>query len=252
MKTIRTIATVILAAFMVLGPVAAYAAGATMTISTSSPTYSGSQAITITGTITPAPSIASNVVITTIGPMGAVDITSQPVNIGTGTFSYTFTAGGSAGWTSGTYTVNGTWGASGNTATKTTTFIYSAGPITGPTVTTTTTVTTTSISTTTVTTAVATVTIATVDAAMQSSISSLSSQVTSMQGVLNTISSGVTGLTTSLQNVAGNLQTVNNIGTQLTTLTNAVNNNQTYVLVVAALAAITLVLELAILVRKLS
>jgi hypothetical protein len=35
-------------------------------------------------------------------------------------------------------------------------------------------------------------------------------------------------------------------------MNNAINNNQTYVLVVAALAAITLVLELAILVRKLS
>jgi hypothetical protein len=55
-----------------------------------------------------------------------------------------------------------------------------------------------------------------------------------------------------LAGIASNISTVNGIGTQLTSLTNAVNNNQTYVLVVAALAAITLVLELAILVRKLS
>jgi len=43
-----------------------------------------------------------------------------------------------------------------------------------------------------------------------------------------------------------------NIGTQVTAATNAANTDQTYVLVVAALVAVTLVLELAILVRKLS
>lgn len=34
MKTIRTIATVLLAAFLILGPVAAFAAGETVTVST--------------------------------------------------------------------------------------------------------------------------------------------------------------------------------------------------------------------------
>jgi hypothetical protein len=62
----------------------------------------------------------------------------------------------------------------------------------------------------------------------------------------------VTALTSQITSISSNISQVNNIGGQLTTLTNAVNNNQTYVLVVAALAAITLVLELAILVRKLS
>jgi len=150
MKTIRTIATVLLAAFMVLGPLAASAAGATMTLTTDKPTYSGSQAITISGTISPTPSVASNVVLTTTGPMGAVDINSVPVSTSTGAFTYTYTAGGNAGWVSGTYTVNGTWGASGNTATTTTTFIYTAGQSGGGGSVITVTITTTSTSTTTI------------------------------------------------------------------------------------------------------
>src|SRR5271169_5973957 len=125
MKTNRTIATVILAAFLVLGPLAASGASA-MTITTNSQTYSGQADITISGTVTPTPTVASNVVVTTKGPMGAVDIGSTPVSTTTGAFSYSIVSGGNAAWVSGQYTVNGTWGASGNTATATTTFAYAA------------------------------------------------------------------------------------------------------------------------------
>jgi hypothetical protein len=83
----------------------------------------------------------------------------------------------------------------------------------------------------------------------------LQSVVSNTNGItssLNTISTGVTGLTTSLQNIAPNLSKLDAVAGAITSMQNAINNNQTYVLVVAALAAITLVLELAILVRKLS
>jgi hypothetical protein len=274
MKTIRTIATVILAAFLVLGPVAAFGATSTMTLSTNSASYSGMANITISGTISPAPTVASNVIITTVGTAGAVDIGSSPVATGTGAFSYTLVSGGNANWVSGTYTVNATWGAQGNTATKTTTFTYGGGSTGTTTVTITSTV-TSGVATTTITSsdAAALATITTDLAGLQSSlnilttsigtittalttvsnnVNALSGTLSSIQSAVNTANQGITGLTTTLAGIASNISTVNGIGTQLTSLTNAVNNNQTYVLVVAALAAITLVLELAILVRKLS
>jgi len=257
MKTIRTIATVILAAFLVLGPLAAFGASA-MTISTNVPPggYSGQADITISGTITPTPTVASNVIITTRGSMGAVDIGSTPVSTSTGAFTYTLVSGGNAAWVSGQYTVNGTWGAQGSTATATTTFAYTSNGIGGGVVT----VTVTSTSTTTTTIGVQTTTVTSTvpssDAAaltsIQGSLTSITATLGTITGTLNTISQAVTQLNTAFTGISGNISTLNNIGGQLTTLTNSVNNNQTYVLVVAALAAITLVLELAILVRKLS
>src|SRR5580658_589965 len=126
MKTIRAIATLLLAAFMVLGPLAAHAATSTMTLQTNAPTYSGQATIIITGTISPAPTIASSVVITTRGPVGAVDIGTAAVATGTGAFTYSLVSGGSATWVTGAFTVNGTWGAQGNTATMSASFLYSA------------------------------------------------------------------------------------------------------------------------------
>jgi len=252
MKTFRTIATVLLAAFLVLGPVVAFAAGETVTVSTNAGTYSGNATIQVTGTISPAPTAAgTDVVVTTTGPMGAVDTGEAPVAATSGAYSYVLVAG-SPQWVGGTYTVNATYGGPGGTGSATTTFQYSGGISSVTTTTVTTTVTTTSISTTTTTTAVSTITIATVDSAIESSISSMNSQLTTMTGLLNTISSGVSGITSTLSPLANNIATLGGLSGQLTTVTNDVNNNQTYVLVVAALAAITLVLELAILVRKLS
>ena len=73
-----------------------------------------------------------------------------------------------------------------------------------------------------------------------------------VQTTLNGLSTDVTQLTSSINSVSGMGSTLTSMSGQLGTLSSAINNNQTYVLVVAALAAITLVLELAILVRKLS
>lgn len=110
-----------------------------------------------------------------------------------------------------------------------------------------------------------------------SSLSSLTSTVgnintavgglTTTVGSINTAVGGLTtslaGITTSLgtlstsvssaQSAASSAQTAANAAeTAATNASNAVSSTQTYVLAVAVLAAITLVLELAILVRKLS
>ncbi|MDG6988958.1 MAG: hypothetical protein JRN21_06770 [Nitrososphaerota archaeon] len=113
-----------------------------------------------------------------------------------------------------------------------------------------------------------------------SAVSSLSTTLTSIQSSLTSISSSITTLTSDVTSLQSS---VSGIGTQLTSLASAVSgaassassaataaqsaaaaastaasntsgigNTSTYVLVVAVLAAITLVLELAILVRKLS
>jgi len=132
MKTIRTLAAVILATFLVLGPAVAFGATSTMTLQTNAPSYAGQATITISGTVTPAPTITSTaVVLTTKGPAGAVDIGEAAVATGTGAFTYTLVSGGTTAWMSGTYTVNGTWGAQGNTATATTTFAYTSSGTTG-------------------------------------------------------------------------------------------------------------------------
>jgi hypothetical protein len=265
MKTLRTIATVLLAAFLVLGPMAAFAAGETVTVTTNAQTYSGQAIIQISGTVTPAPSSAgSAVVITTSGPMGAVDTNEAQVAATTGTYSYVLVAG-SPLWSSGTYKVNATYGGPGGTGTATATFAYAGASGGGGVVT----VTVTTTSTTTVTTAVNTVTVTTTSGivnpdtaqlntiqtaltAMTSTLGTINTAVQALTGSVNTIQTAVTGISSQLTSVSSGIQGVSGISGQLTTLNNAVNNNQTYVLVVAALAAITLVLELAILVRKLS
>ncbi len=364
MKTLRTIAAVILAAVMVLGPTLAFAAGETVTVATNASSYAGQQTIQVTGTVTPAPAgSGSAVVVTTKGPAGVVDTGTANVATGTGSWAYTFVSGGSASWVTGNYVVNATYGGIGGTGSSTTSFAYStvcvancggssagstainvqvtaSSPVLGgqleyisiltsfaangslaaatfqtvhfdsPSGTLTTLCSSAGQSgcTGTFTTIhkgfytisftapvapggyfvhawtngpVATTssgqgqglaeftvqTASTTDVA--TALTSINSQLTvlttgfngintglqSLAGAtaqLNTISSGVTGLTTTLAGIASNINTINQIGGQITTMTNAINNNQTYVLVVAALAAITLVLELAILVRKLS
>ena len=149
MKTLRTIATVLLAAFLVLGPLAAFAAGETVTVTTNAQTYSGQATIQVSGTVTPAPSSAgTSVVVTTTGPMGAVDTGPAPVAATTGTYSYVFVAGSNL-WAPGTYTVNATYGGPGGTGSATTTFSYQGVVGMPTTVTVTVTDTTTSVTTTT-------------------------------------------------------------------------------------------------------
>jgi len=126
MKTLRTIAAVIVAFVLVLGPTVAFAA-TTITATPNATTYSGQATIQISGTVSPAPSSSSSgVVVTTNGPAGVADTGTTPVAAGTGTYTYTYVSGGNVAWVTGTYTVNATWGFGGVTATTTTTFSYTA------------------------------------------------------------------------------------------------------------------------------
>jgi len=257
MKTFRTIATVLLAAFLVLGPVAAFAAGETVTVSTNASSYSGNATIQVSGTVTPAPSAAGTaVVVTTTGPMGAVDTGTAPVAATSGTYAYVLVAGAPS-WVPGTYTVNATYGGPGGTGSAKTTFTYvgtgSGGVITITITTTTTSTTTVGVQTTTVTTTSAIVNPDTAQLnTIQSALTAITATLGTITSSLNTISSGITGIQSSITSSTSGFGALAGVPGQITTLTNNVNNDETYILVVAALAAITLVLELAILVRKLS
>jgi len=369
MKTLPTLATAIIAAFLVLGPAAAFAA-TTVTVATGASSYSGSQTVTVSGTVTPAPPAGTNVVITTRGPAGVVDINSVPVN--SGAYSYALVTGGSTSWVSGTYTVNATWGGPAGTASATTTFTYTSSSTTttgtgvaaatginvqvsassptfpgqqeyigvltswagngslaaatvtvqyyGPSATSAVTLcsssgqtgctgtfasagkglstinfllpatavaggyiiqATASTSTSagqgigqfTVNTNIAqqsgfaglttsqaaiTSTLTNIQsslgglAAITTGISSLTTSVNNLQSTVNTVSTGLTTLTNGLSSLQSAASSISALSGKLDTVNSNVSNSQTYVLVVAALAAITLVLELAILVRKLS
>ncbi|HZW85767.1 MAG TPA: hypothetical protein VFE91_07705 [Nitrososphaerales archaeon] len=91
---------------------------------------------------------------------------------------------------------------------------------------------------------------------LQSSITSLSSKLDSVTSTLSSVTSSLTSIQNAVQSAATNAQTAaTNAQSAATAANNASSGTstaQTYVLVVAVLAAITLVLELAILVRKLS
>ena len=91
------------------------------------------------------------------------------------------------------------------------------------------------------------------------SVSGLSTTLGQIQTTLGTVNTAVGGLSTQLtqmQTSIGNIntavQSLSTLSSQLSSTSGAISSTQTYVLVVAVLAAITLVLELAILVRKLS
>jgi len=394
MKTLRTIAAIIVAAVLVFGPTVAFAAGETVNVATNSGTYSTGSVIQVSGTVSPAPAASNTaVVVTTKGPAGAVDTGTANVATGSGAYTYTFVAGGSTLWVTGTYTVNATYGGPGGTGSGTATFAYTASSIVGggggnPTTSITVQVTATTpvapggaetvaiLTSFTQNGSLAAATFQTIHyhtpagtlvtlcssasgpsgctgtfttihkgfytidftapqatggyfvhawtngptsnqvssgqgqglgsftvaafagatsttgggggntavenqilsnltnirttlsgvsssltvvtngfSSINNALTTITTQTQGLSGVqasLNTISTGVSGITNTLSGVSTGLTQLGGISGQLTTLNNAISNNQTYVLVVAALAAITLVLELAILVRKLS
>jgi hypothetical protein len=75
-------------------------------------TYSGTDTIVIEGTVSPPPSVASNVTISIKNPNGALVATALaavvPGPFG-GSYSHAFSAGASCLWASGTYHVMGLW-----------------------------------------------------------------------------------------------------------------------------------------------
>jgi hypothetical protein len=117
---------------LILFAVASFAAPAlaqtyTISVQTSSPSYSGSQHIIISGVVSPAPAAANTAVIVfVVNPSNAtVDLEYGSVTPVTGSYSVVTVAGGTANWIAGRYLVNATWGSSGGSATQTTTFQYS-------------------------------------------------------------------------------------------------------------------------------
>ena len=267
MRTLPALAAATIAVALLLSPMVVTGAG---TISFTSPTsgssYKGSAGYTIAGTISPAPTQADQVGITIANPSGTtVDVGNVPVT--SGAFSYSTAVGGTPAWISGTYTITAqdSYGATG-----TTTFTYTA----------------VTVSTYNVTAALVNIqneiavlqrdlkgnftaisaTQASQGTTLQgivSSLATLSSNLNTLSGNVNTLSGSVTSLQGSVTSIGSQVASINTavqaLGTQVTTAANnaqnaanAVNSTQTYVLVVAVLAAITLVQELAILVRKLS
>lgn len=99
----------------------------TMTLKTDQPAYAGRQLILVTGTISPAPGAGTAIIITISNAQGSLaDVDEVVPNATTGTFNYTSHPGGNSAWSSGTFTVNATWGGDGAVASQVTTFEYTA------------------------------------------------------------------------------------------------------------------------------
>jgi len=87
---------------------------------------------------------------------------------------------------------------------------------------------------------------------LSSTVNTISTSVSSLSSGIQTLTSDVQGVQTTVTNLAGLSSQMTSLQSSVTSLNSSVSNSQTYILVVAALAVITLVLELAILIRKMS
>jgi hypothetical protein len=262
MKALPTVAAAAIALALLLVPFASTAAGSiTFTSPASGASYKGTQSYSISGTVSPAPTQPDNVGITVKNPSGqTVDVAN--VAVSTGAFSYATATGSSvnpSSWPTGTYTISATdsFGATG-----TTTFSYNSGAYQFN-----------------LTRAILQIQrnqtlieqmLTNLNKNMNGNFSAIkatqATQGTTLAGIvasLSSLSQAVSGLQTSITgigtqvgtintNVQGLSSQVNNAATQAQNAASAVASTQTYVLVVAVLAALTVVLELAILVRKLS
>ncbi|MGC9088330.1 MAG: InlB B-repeat-containing protein, partial [Conexivisphaera sp.] len=110
---------------LAVSPVPQQSSSYTLSVSTNSSFYAGSQGILISGQVSPAPPSGTSVGISVLNPNGTeVRVASAPVS-STGSFSYAFTAGGT-NWISGEYKVLASWAPSisGPTYNASTTFQY--------------------------------------------------------------------------------------------------------------------------------
>jgi len=163
-----------LAALVVLS-VPASAVSYSVTVRTDSANYVGSSSISITGQVSPAPGANTSVLLRVYNPiMVLVGASEAPVNGTTGSYSYSFVAGGTSSWVAGAYTVNATWGAYGPTVFQTVTFSWS------PLTTSTTSTSTTSSSSTTTSTTSSTTTSSTTTSSTTSSSFTTTSSTTSV------------------------------------------------------------------------
>ncbi len=261
LKVFPTISLVALTALLLLSPLAASAAGATVTVKTDSASYAGAQSLTVFGTVSPTPGASGTfTVINVKNPSGATVLTGEAsVSSSDGSFSQGFVTGGSASWISGTYKVNATYAPVGVSVSgsATTTFGYSATGGGGGGGATSQDIKNILGNLSAIRTALNALS-GKVDA-LSSGQSAQNAQLTSIQNSLTSLSGTVSSIQGSLSNVAGTVGSINtalgSVSSKLDSLSGPLSSagaTQTYVLVVAVLAAITLVLELAILVRKLS
>jgi hypothetical protein len=260
LKSIAAISVVALAAFLFLSPLAVVAAGATVTVKTDQSSYSGAQSITVFGTVSPTPSSSSYIVINAKNPSGAVVLSGESsVSTTDGSYSESFVTGGSPNWVAGTYTVNATYSFNGVSGSGTTTFTYTpTSSSSGG----------SGISQQQYNDIIGNITVAEQEistlqkdlagnsSSLSNSIASLSSALSGLTSTVSNLQSSVTSLTSTVNSISSTVSTlgsqVSTAATDATNAANSVGTTQTYVLVVVVLAAITLVLELAILVRKIS
>ncbi len=249
LKTLPTISVVALTALLLLSPLAASAAGATVTVHTDQPSYFGAQSLTVFGKVSPTPTSSSFVVITVKNPSGATVLSGEgSVSTSDGSYSQGFVTGGTGNWITGTYKVNATYASGSVSGSATITFSYSSSGGGGG-----------GISQTQfndiignlteIKTAISKLSTADQVNALTTALTQVQSSLTSIATQVTAMSNAISGINTQ---VAAAASAASAAQTAATNAGNAVSSTQTYVLVVAVLAAITLVLELAILVRKLS
>src|SRR2546425_8211317 len=153
-KSVRIVGIVLAFAIVASAAILGARAATTVSVTTDKPSYYASDTIMITGTITPAPQPnTTSAFVTVMNPNGKV-VAPSPAQVGNnGKFHYTFGAGGTTNWISGTYTVNASWSGSANMKPIWNTATFTYAPVTtSPTTSTTTTTNTTSTPSTTLTT----------------------------------------------------------------------------------------------------
>jgi len=107
-------------------PSSSSTSGSTLTIHTNQPQYIGNATIIVSGTVSPVPSIPSNVTISITNPANQVIVTmSSFVSNVTGGYSSNIQAGCPyTDWFSGNYQVMGVWQSSGQSTNATMSFQY--------------------------------------------------------------------------------------------------------------------------------
>jgi methyl-accepting chemotaxis protein len=268
MRTLPTLFAIAVVTALVLAPLASAASSITISSPASGSTVKDGS-YTIAGTVTPAPGQLDTVGITVKNPSGTVVDTEQAsADPTSGAWTFSAVAGGPLWSASGTYTITATDslgatpGSSSFAYTAPSQHIYNVTRalvnIQGN-----------------LTRLQAEMLVLQKDqkgnstqeqtalTSIQSALTTLTSNLNTLSGSVNTLQSGVTGIASQVTSIASQVGTINtavsglstqvgNAATQAKAAADAVSSTQTYVLVVAVLAAITLVLELAILVRKLS
>ncbi len=87
---------------------------------------------------------------------------------------------------------------------------------------------------------------------LSNTVNTISSSIGSITSSITTLTNDVTQMQTTIGSLSGLAGDMSSLQGSVNSLSTSVSNEQTYILVVAALAVITLVLELAILIRKMS